>query len=75
MVTLSKTQVIALFLGYASAEGESQAPQPEPLTAIALLNGPTSAETIPENQTPLKANSGTTCAGNAECTQVGEKCG
>jgi hypothetical protein len=65
MNTLTKTQVLALFLGTASAQFD---------THIKVLNGITSVDTVPENQTLMPANSGVVCTGNADCVTEGEQC-
>lgn len=74
MQQITKAQVLALFLGTASAST---------LTPATLLNGPSSADRIPTTeargddyeQLPTPAMSAEACAGNAGCTADGEKCG
>jgi hypothetical protein len=65
MQTITKAQVLALFLGAAAAQDK---------TFKDLFNGPTSADTVPADQTLRTASSGTECANNAACTEDGEKC-
>jgi len=65
MNTLTKTQVLALFLGATSAADK---------TLKDLFNGPTSTDTVPAEQTLRTASSGTECANNDGCGE-GEKCG
>ena len=62
MQTLTKTQILALFLGSASAD------------FITNMNALSNAESVPDDQTLKPANTGTECAGNAACTADGEKC-
>jgi len=61
---LTKTQVLALFLGAASAEGE-----------LAHIYGPASTDTIIEGQTPITASSGADCNAVGGCDADGESCG
>merc|ERR1711971_906334 len=61
---LTKTQVLALFLGAASAEGE-----------LAHINGPSSADTSIEGQTLITASSGADCNAVGGCDADGESCG
>lgn len=63
MNALSKAQIIALFLGTASAE-----------TVLGVINGGSSTDTVPSGQTLITASSGTACSSNADCTAEGEKC-
>lgn len=65
MQKITKAQVLALFLGAAAAQDK---------TFKDLFNGPTSADTVPTDQTLRTASSGTECANNAACTEAGEKC-
>lgn len=66
MQNLTKSQVIALFLGASSA-----------MTPMELLNGPSTeaGNADPENQAMTTSMSGSACNGNADCTVFGEKCG
>lgn len=66
MQKLTKSQVIALFLSTASAAT---------LTPATLLNGPSSADRVPADQTLTTAMSATECTGNASCTEDNESCG
>lgn len=59
---LTKTQVLALFLGAASAEGE-----------LAHINGPASNPI--SGQTPTTASSGASCNALGGCDADGESCG
>lgn len=63
MNTLSKTQVIALFLGATAAQDVMDA-----------INGGSSFDTVPDDQGIYKSSSGTVCTSNADCTAAGEKC-
>jgi hypothetical protein len=60
----SKTQVIALFLGLASAEGE-----------LAHINGPSSSVTVPAGQSTIPASGGAACNAVGGCDADGESCG
>ena len=60
----SKTQVIALFLGLASAEGE-----------VGHINGPASTGTVPTGQTLITASSGDECTALGGCGDPDESCG
>lgn len=61
---LTKTQVLALFLGTAAAEGE-----------LAHINGPTATGTVPEGQDLRVASSGAVCNAVGGCDAEGESCG
>lgn len=65
MQTLTKTQVLALFLSSASATQ----------TILGVLNGPSNAAIIPDTQTATTVNSGGACSSNADCTEANERCG
>lgn len=58
MSNLTKTQILALFLGSASANNYIKE----------LMNGPSSAENVPADQTLTKVHSMTECSANTTCT-------
>jgi len=65
MQNITKAQVLALFLGSASAQ----------TTILGLLNGPSELTTAPVGQTLTTANSGSACNSNEDCTEATESCG
>merc|ERR1712193_305213 len=79
MKNLSKAQILALFLGSASATAIDD--------VITILNGPSSASNLPAGmqstdaaadhyQALTTAMSGAACAaGNSDCSNATEKCG
>jgi hypothetical protein len=73
MQNLTKAQVLALFLGAASAQDAA----PATMTPIKLLNGPSTeaGNADPENQAMTTSMSATACNGNSDCAVFGERCG